>query len=468
MGDEKKGPAVSRRRVLQSAAAVAGGLGLKAIGLAPSAEAQAPPATTAAPRASGGATMIGVPFEPRPVVRIGLIGHGGRGTSLLHDLLGIPGVTVNAVCDLVKERVESAQNEVEKAGQKRPQGYSSGEHDFENLVKRDDLDVVYIPTPWRWHVPMAVAAMEAGKHAFVEVPAATTIEDCWRLVETSEKTRRHCVMLENCCYGENELMVLNMVRAGLFGDLTHAEGAYLHDLRKVLYDDHEGLWRRDEHFTRNGNLYPTHGLGPVAHYLDINRGDRFERLVSLSSKEASLSATRDKLPASDPRRKDTFTCGDMNTSIIRTERGRTVLLQHDVVTPRPYSRLNHVAGTKGAFYDYPPRIFVDGSGKEEWASVKPYRKQYEHALWTRLRKLASKSGHGGMDYVMSWRLLQCVREGLVPDMDVYDAAAWSAPAPLSEESVKSGGSAVEFPDFTRGRWQEPRLVLVGEPARTAV
>jgi predicted dehydrogenase len=456
------GPAVSRRRVLQSAAALAGGLGLKAIGLAPGAEARGTSATEAvqATRDSGGgATMIGVPFEPRPVVRVGLIGHGGRGTSLLHDLLGIPGVAVNAVCDIVKDRVESAQAEVEKAGQKRPAGYSAGEHDFENLVKRDDLDVVYIPTPWRWHVPMAVAAMEAGKHAFVEVPAATTLEDCWKLVETSEKTRRHCVMLENCCYGENELMVLNMVRAGLFGELTHAEGAYLHDLRKVLYDDHEGTWRRDEHFTRDGNLYPTHGLGPVAHYLDINRGDRFERLVSLSSREASLSVVRDRLPAADPRRKDTFACGDMNTSIIRTAKGRTILLQHNVVSPRPYTRINALSGTKGAFRDYPPRIYVDGSGKEVWDSLKPYRKQYEHPLWTRLRKLASKSGHGGMDYVMSWRLMQCAHEGLVPDMDVYDAAAWSAPSPLSEASVKAGGAAVEFPDFTRDGWKGARPVL---------
>jgi hypothetical protein len=194
----------------------------------------------------------------------------------------------------------------------------------------------------------------------------------------------------------------------------------------------------------------------VAHYLDINRGDRFEALVSMSSREASLSARRDRLPAGDPRRKDTYACGDMNTSILRTARGRTVLLQHDVVTPRPYTRINHISGTKGAFRDYPARIFLDGSGKEVWGSLKPYKQRFEHPLWTRLRKVASKSGHGGMDYVMSWRLMQCVREGLVPDMDVYDAAAWSAPAPLSEDSIKAGSGAVAFPDFTRGRWKEPR------------
>ena len=456
MAQGKKGEAVSRRRILQSAAVAAGGLGLEALGLVRPVEARQ--ASAAAPAAAGESVM-GMRFEPREVARVGLIGYGGRGTSLLHDLLGIPGVAVNAVCDIVKDRVEKAQAVVEKAGQKRPAGYSAGETDFENLVRRDDLDVVYIPTPWRWHVPMAVAAMQAGKHAFVEVPAATALEDCWRLVDTAERTRRHCVMLENCCYGENELMVLAMVQAGLFGELTHAEGAYIHDLREVLFDDHEGLWRRDEHFARNGNLYPTHGLGPVAHYLDVNRGDRFAALVSMSSLERGLSERRDRLGANDPRRKDTYACGDMNTSIIRTARGRTVLLQHDVVSPQPYTRINHVQGTKGAFRDYPPRVFFDGQKTEDWGTIESYKQKFEHPLWTRLRTLASTSGHGGMDYVMSWRLMQCVREGLVPDMDVYDAAAWSAPAPLSEQSVKAGGSAVAFPDFTRGRWNQTRPLL---------
>ena len=202
---------------------------------------------------------------------------------------------MNAVCDLVKERVERAQAAVEKAGQKRPAGYFAGETDFENLVRRDDLDVVYIPTPWRWHVPMAVAAMEAGKHAFVEVPAATTIEDCWRLVEASERTRRHCVMLENACYGENELMVLGMVRAGLFGELTHAEGAYLHDLREVLFDDHEGLWRRDEPSPATGTSI--HARPRARRELPgHHRGDRFETLVSMSSIEGGLSGRRDRCP----------------------------------------------------------------------------------------------------------------------------------------------------------------------------
>ena len=454
-------PTISRRRVLQSATLAAGGLGLKALGW--SATATAAPAAPAPPAATATGSVLGMRFDARPVVRVGLIGYGGRGTGLLKDLLGIPAVEIHAVCDLVRSRVEAAQSEVEKAGQKPPAAYFAGESDFENLVARDDLDVVYIATPWRWHVPMAVAAMEAGKHAFVEVPAATTLADCWRLVDASERTRRHCVMLENCCFGYNELMVLGMVRAGLLGELTHAEAAYIHDLREVLFDDHEGTWRRDEHFSRNGNIYPTHGLGPVAGYLGINRGDRFEAIVSMSSSEKSLSARRDRLPAGDPRRSETYACGDMNTSILRTARGRTVLLQHDVVTPRPYTRINHVAGTRGVFRDYPPRLFLDGSQKKghaSWGSLKDQKKRFEHPLWTRLGKAARGGGHGGMDYVMSWRLMQCVREGLAPDMDVYDAATWSAPAPLSEESVRSGGSAVAFPDFTRGRWQEARPSFV--------
>jgi hypothetical protein len=454
----KKAPTISRRRVLQSATLAAGALGIKALGIGPTAAS----AQSVEP-APGGGSVIGMAFGARPIVRLGLVGYGGRGTEHLNDLLGIPGVEIHAVCDLVKSRVEAAQSIVEKAGQKRPAGYSAGETDFENLVARDDLDAVYIATPWRWHVPMALAAMNAGKHAFVEVPLATTLADCWRLVDASERTRRHCVMLENCCYGYNELLVLGMVRAGLLGDLTHAEAAYIHDLREVLFDDHEGTWRRDEHFTRNGNLYPTHGLGPVAGYLGINRGDRFEGLVSMSSAEKSLSVRRDRLPAGDPRRNETYVCGDMNTSVLRTARGRTVLLQHDVVTPRPYTRINHVAGTKGAFRDYPPRLFLDGAqekGHARWGSLKEQKKRFEHPLWTKLAKAAKKGGHGGMDYVMSWRLMQCVREGLVPDMDVYDGAAWSAAGPLSEASVAAGGSAVAFPDFTRGRWQETRPSFV--------
>jgi len=302
-------------------------------------------------------------------------------------------------------------------------------------------------------VPHAIAAMEAGIHVAVEVPAATTLDDCWRLVDTSERTRRHCILLENCCYGWQEMLALNLIRAGVLGVVTHAEAGYVHDLRDILFENaSEGLWRRDPHRTRDGNHYPTHGLGPVAAYLDIHRGDRFTRLVSMSSQSASLADWRDRnVPGDDPRRAETYVCGDMNSSLLQTARGRTVLLQHDVVTPRPYTRLNLVQGTRGAIADYPPRIHVDGrTAGHDWEPLEAY-KEFEDPLWTRAGTSA-QGGHGGMDYLMLLDLVETLRRGGVPRIDVYDAAAWSAPFELSERSVASGNLPVDFPDFTRGRW----------------
>ena len=405
------------------------------------------------------ATMIGVPFEAKERVRLGIIGVGGRGTGLLGDLLGVENVEIKAICDLVPDKVAHAQKMVTEAGQPQPQAFGKNETDFKNLTQLD-LDIVYIATPWNWHVPMAVEVMKNGKHAAVEVPAATTLEECWSLVDTSEATRKHCMILENCCYGENEMMVLNMVRDGVFGEITHGEAAYLHDLRGILTENKsEGLWRRIPHMKRDGNLYPTHGLGPVAHYMDIHRGDRFDYMVSISSREASLSAyVKANFPDGDPKRSEKYICGDMNTSIIKTVKGLTILLQHDVVNPRPYSRINMIEGTKGIFADYPARIFIDGknpdgSAKEEWDKLDAYRDKYQHPLWKTTGDLARKmGGHGGMDFVMNYRIMDCIKRGLVPDIDVYDAAAWSAPTPLSETSVAQNGSSQKFPDFTRGKW----------------
>jgi hypothetical protein len=307
---------------------------------------------------------------------------------------------------------------------------------------------------------MAVAAMEAGKHCGTEVPAATTIEDCFKLVRTSERTRRHCLIMENCCYGENELMVLNIIRAGLLGELIHGEAAYIHDLREELLRNRgEGLWRRLPHTVRNGNLYPTHGLGPVANYMGVNRGDRFDYLVSVSSLQKGLEVYRDaNFPADDPKRREKYVEGDMNTSVIRTARGRTIVLQHDVVDPRPYDRVNLISGTKGVFRDYPPRIYLDGQpGAEQFTSIDAYKEKYEHPLWQKSGEMARKmGGHGGMDFILLYRLAECMREGLPPDIDVYDAATWSAAGPLSERSVASGSEPVKFPDFTNGRWEQPR------------
>ena len=406
------------------------------------------------PKAKG-ASVIGMAFtsgEPR----IGIIGTGGRGTSLLENLLAAD-IKVLALCDVVREKAEHAQTLVQKAGQKSPELYTEGDRAFDKLVARDDLDLVIIATPWNWHVEMAVTAMKQGKHAAVEVPAATTIEDCWRLVDTSEQTRRHCMMLENCCYGYNETLILRMVHQGLFGDLLYGEGAYVHDLREELFSNKgEGLWRRAVHTQGNGNLYPTHGLGPVANYMGIQRGDRFDYIVSMSTPQRGLDEYRKvHVPPGDPKWSEKYVDGDMNTSLIKTANGLTITLKHDTSNPHPYDRINVIAGTKGVFADYPPRIYFDGQARgEEWASIDSW-KEHQHPLWKREGEIAKKlGGHGGMDYIMLYRLMQCMREGLVPDMDVYDAAAWSAPGPLSRASVASGSAPVNFPDFTRGHWRE--------------
>lgn len=401
------------------------------------------------------ATVINMPFEAGSP-RLGIIGTGGRGTALLKNLLAAD-AKVNALCDVVQDKAEQARSLVEQAGQKAPALYTQGDHAFEQLAARDDLDLVVIATPWQWHVPMALAAMKAGKHAVTEVPAATTVEDCWRLVDASERTRRHCIMIENCCYGENETLVLNMVRAGLFGDLLYGEAAYLHDLREELFSNQgEGLWRRWFHTQLNGNLYPTHGLGPVANYMGINRGDRFDYLVSMSTPAKGLAQYREEHVAKgDAKWKERYIEGDMNTSLIKTVNGLTINLQHDVSNPHPYSRLNTIAGTKGIFTDYPPRIYFDGQAQEEYGGIASYKAQYEHPLWKREGEIARKlGGHGGMDFIMCYRLMECMRKGLPPDLDVYDAAAWSAAGPLSEASVAQGSAPVKFPDFTRGRWKE--------------
>jgi hypothetical protein len=442
---------VSRRNFLQAGAVSAIALGLSSLhsnGQAAETHAQ---------------TMMNVPFEAKEP-KLGIIGVGGRGTSLLEDLLAADAQVV-AICDIVPEKANHARELIEKAGQHSPTLYTRNDHSFEQLVAREDVDLVIIATPWLWHVPMAVAGMQNGKHVAVEVPAATTIDDCWRLVNTSEATRRHCIMLENCCYGYNETLILRMVRAGEFGDLLYGEGAYLHDLREELFSNQgEGLWRRTVHTQRNGNLYPTHGLGPVANYMGINRGDRFDYLVSMSTPQRGLDVYRTaNLQKGDPRLAERYIAGDMNTSLIKTAHGLTITLKHDVCNPRPYDRINTIAGTKGIFTDYPPRIYLDGQkGKEEWAALDAF-KQYEHPLWKQEGDLARKAGgHGGMDFIMLYRLLDCVRKGLPPDMNVYDAAAWSAPGPLSSASLERGSAPVKFPDFTRGRWHEYSGSPIGE------
>ncbi|MCU0748708.1 MAG: Gfo/Idh/MocA family oxidoreductase [Akkermansiaceae bacterium] len=414
------------------------------------------------------------PLEKVRVAHIGL----SRGMTHVNDCLNIEFVEVVAVCDMREERAKNAADRCEKVSGKRPEVYGGTEDIWEKMVARDDIDVVYISTPWAWHVPMAVAAMQQGKHAFVEVSAAVTVDECWQLVDTSERTQRHCVMLENCCYGENELFVLNMAREGVFGELTHAECAYIHDLRGMLYAlGTEGDWRRDYHWKYDGNLYPTHGLGPVAQYMGIGRGDQFKFLVSVSSPEAGLHAWRDKRKPNGGKHEDEkYICGDMNTSIIKTRRGRTIMIQHDIISPRPYSRINALSGTGATFFDYPARLAVDeprkyrldANGSHEWLDDKDMarmRKLYTHPLWKKLAERAKGSGHGGMDFVMNWRHLDCIRQGITPDSVVYDAAAWSSILEISSLSVAMGSMPVPIPDFTRGLWEkmEPLPVAFKAP-----
>jgi len=441
----------TRRRFLQIGAA--GAVSLSATQL------------TRAAETAARTSMMNVPFEKREP-RVAVIGTGGRGTSLLSDLLAVD-AQIAALCDMVADKAEHAASMVVAAGQKKPALYTEGPHHYEALVASDDVDLVLVATPWNWHAPMALAAMNQGKDVAVEVPGVTTVDECWQIVHASERTRRHCMILENCCYGYNETLILRMIQAGLFGELLYGEGAYIHDLREELFSNAgEGLWRRTEHTLRNGNLYPTHGLGPVANYMGIQRGDRFQTLVSMSAPERGLDLWRkEHVAPGDPRWKERYICGDMNTSLIQTAKGLTITAKHAVSTPHPYDRINLIAGTRGLFQDYPPRIYFDGMNKEEtFASLEAY-KQHQHPLWQREGDLARKSGgHGGMDLIMIYRLLECVREGLPPDLDVYDCAAWASVAPLSAESVRRGSAPMEIPDFTGGKWKDRPISAIATQA----
>jgi hypothetical protein len=414
--------------------------------------------------------------KPMERIRVAVIGLH-RGMTHVNACLNMEFIDVVAVCDLRDDRAKAAADACEKKRGRRPVVYGGTENIWEQMVDRDDVDAVYIATPWKWHVPMALRTMERGKHAFVEVAAALTVDDCWRLVDASERTQRHCVMLENCCYGENELFVLNMARQGVFGELNHAECAYIHDLRQTLFSlGGEGDWRRDYHEQYNGNLYPTHGLGPVAQTLGVGRGDQFKFLVSMSSPQFSLTKYRDEhKPNGGQHTSEKYVCGDMNTSIIKTELGRTIMVQHDVVSPRPYSRINATCGSGATFFDYPARLAINdpksfglnSPGSHEWLDEKDLaimRQKFTHPLWQQLQERAKDGGHGGMDFVMNWRLLDCIRQGITPDSVVYDAAAWSCIIETSVHSVATGSMPVVIPDFTRGLWKTMKPLHITEAA----
>lgn len=410
-------------------------------------------------------TPVAKKVKPVETVKIGFVGVGGMGSWHCKNLLNIEGAEIRAVCDIVESKVEKIQKWCVDAGFKKPAGYTKGEFDFKRMIDNEDLDLVINATPWRWHVPISVYAMKNGKHAASEVPAALTVDDNWKLVETSEITGKYCVMLENCNYDKAELTILNMVRKGMFGELIHGACGYLHDLRGIKFSNKgEGLWRLDHSVKRNGNLYPTHGLGPVAQYMDINRGNRFEYLVSMSSKSRGLNAfASDKFGKDSPEANRKYALGDVNVSLIKTSNGETITVYHDTNLPRPYSRINEIQGTKGIFMDYPPRIYIEGISKkhDQWEPLKRYFPQYIHPLWRDMEESTKgAAGHGGMDYLEDFRLIDALRKGRVPDMDVYDAAALSVVVELSEISVANGGKPVKFPDFTRGKWETNERIFL--------
>lgn len=395
-------------------------------------------------------------------VRIGFIGVGNRGYAAVERISNIEGVTIAAISDKVDERSKKAQDFLLKHNLPKAKEYSGSDEAWKQLCESPDIDLVYICTPWDLHTPMSVYAMENGKHAAVEVPAATTVDEAWQLVETSERTKKHCMMLENCCYDFFELLTLNMARQGFFGEIVHAEGAYIHDLLSIDYlfpkDNPDDLWRLEENRVRNGNLYPTHGLGPVCQVLNINRGDKMEKLVSMSSNDFLMGNTVNKMISENKIPKsfagNTY-CGNMNTSIIKTNKGRTIMVQHDITSPRPYSRLHLISGTKGIAQKYPlPGKIATG---HEWFTeeeMKKIEKEYTPKIVHLVGEMAQKvGGHGGMDFIMDWRLIDCLRNGLPLDQDVYDAALWSVISPLSEWSVANQSEPIAIPDFTNGSWK---------------
>lgn len=403
--------------------------------------------------------MSGYAAPKLDTVRIGIIGLGMRGRGAVRRMSHIEGVEIVALCDKLPERVDKMLKTVEENGLPPAKRFTDSEEAWKAICEDPGIDLVYICTPWEWHTPMAVYAMENGKHAAVEVPAAKTLDECWQLVETSERTRKHCMMLENACYEFFAQQVLNMVRQGYFGEIIHCEGAYIHDLRGLNFakNGYVDMWRLKENASRNGDLYPTHGLGPVCQVLDVNRGDKLDYLVSMQSVDFMMSKMAEEKAAEDSFYSEfsrKHYRGNMNTSIIKTQKGKTIMLQHDVTSPRPYSRIHLVSGTKGVaqMYPLPGRI----SQGHEWLTekeLKELEEQYTPEVVKHVKDVALQvGGHGGLDYIMDWRLIDCLHNGLPLDQDVYDAALWSSIGPLSEWSVANHSGAINVPDFTCGSW----------------
>lgn len=408
-------------------------------------------------------------------IKIGLIGVGQRGKDHLALCLRRNDVEVVAICDpdilvaiptsrkMISEVYRNDQHVTE---------YTQGEYDYLRMLQRDDLDAVIIATPWEWHVPQAIAAMKAGKTPAVEVCGATDISECWALVDTSEATGIPVFAMENVCYSRNIMAVLNMVRKGLFGEIIHLQGGYQHDLRSVKFNDgihvkgygvefgekglSEAHWRTIHSVHRNGDLYPTHGLGPVANMIDINRGNRLLSLTSVATKSRGLHKyIVDKGGKDHPNAQVRFALGDIVTTLIRTANGETILLSHDTNSPRPYSLNFRVQGTQGLWMDDMQSLYIEGLSKvnDAWDNAGDWLKKYDHALWEKYGTEASGAGHGGIDWFVLNALVECIKNKTPYPLDVYDLATWYAITPLSEASVAEGGAVQVIPDFTRGKWQ---------------
>lgn len=421
--------------------------------------------------------LTGATIEQKKV-RLGFIGVGLRGRNHLEMAMFRPDVEVVAICDIDPKAIATAQKMIASKGRPEAAVYQKGEKDFENLVKRSDIDGVVIATPWEWHVPMALATMKEGKYAGVEVSATVTLQESWDLVNMHEKTGSHCMILENVCYRRDVLAVLNMVRQGMFGTLSHVQCGYQHDLREVKFNDgkteyghgvefgekaiSEAKWRTQHSVDRNGDLYPTHGLGPVAEMLNINRGNQFLYLTSMASPALGLHEyIVDKGGKDHPNAKVEFKCGDVVTTLIKCANGETIMISHDTNLPRPYSLGFRVQGTKGLWMDDNKSIYLQGISEKphRWEDFKSYQEKYDHPLWKEHAVDAENAGHGGIDYFVLRGFIEAIKNKVAPPMDVYDAAAWSAISPLSEESIAKGSAPIQIPDFTRGKWKTNKPIF---------
>lgn len=409
--------------------------------------------------------------DKEPKVRLGFIGVGLRGQNHLDLALRRTDVEIVAICDVQERMINMSKEMIKSSGKPMPAIILDGPYGYKKLLENKDIDAVIIATPWEWHTVMCIDAMNAKKYVGCEVITGMTIEECWQLVHTSERTGMPLMMLENVCYRRDVMAVLNMVRKGIFGELIHLQGGYQHDLREVKFNDgkepygggvefgekgfSEAQWRTHHSVLRNGDLYPTHGIGPIAMMADINRGNRFTRLVSYSTKARGLHEYIVKKGGTDhPNAKVEFKLGDVVTTMIQCVNGETILLQHDTNLPRPYSLGFRVQGTNGLWMDVNKSIYVEGQSKEahRWEDAATWLEKYDHPLWKKYGNDAAGAGHGGMDWFVLHAFIEAVKRKQPTPQDVYDAVTWSAITPLSESSIQSGGDSIEFPDFTQGKW----------------